>query len=92
MCSIIQIQQIKLFLASGYNLESICDGDGNCDGDCDGNGDGNSEFVLNCCDCGARALKIDGRTTWRMGNECVGSTYAANVPGETRRHCAVLRV
>lgn len=45
MYSIIQIQQIKLFLASGYNLESICnvDCDANVDSDCD------CDYVLNLC-------------------------------------------
>lgn len=45
MYSIIQIQQIKLFLASGYNLESICnvDCDANVDCDCD------CDYVLNLC-------------------------------------------
>lgn len=54
MYSIIQIQQIKLFLASGYNLESICNVD--CDCDCD--------YVLNLClssNCGTAV-----RVHWRQ--------------------------
>lgn len=45
MYSIIQIQQIKLFLASGYNLESICNVD--CDGDV--GSDCDCDYVLNLC-------------------------------------------
>lgn len=43
MYSIIQIQQIKLFLASGYNLESICNVD------CDGDVGSDCDYVLNLC-------------------------------------------
>lgn len=49
MYSIIQIQQIKLFLASGYNLESICNVDCDGDCDCDVDCDCDSDYVLNLC-------------------------------------------